>query len=138
MICTNCSETDKDWYMIVGDTAICNDCNEGSTEDVHSSTPNIFLRWKCLTHACGSYNFNNLNRHEMHDCKVIREETVGIVKPKTYGGHNGDVSRKWYKTEHDVFVILMRNWRDKIVNMKRHYNVPARRKRNDFKKRSRR
>lgn len=57
----------------------------------------IFTRWRCLTHNCGSYNFNNLNRHETSTCDIISEQTVGVIKPKTFGGYNGDLSRKFLK-----------------------------------------
>lgn len=41
----------------------------------------------------GSYNFNNLLRHEIDNCDVVVEQTVGVIRPKTFGGYNGDVSR---------------------------------------------
>ena len=53
----------------------------------------MFLRWRCLTHGCGSYNFNQLIRHEIHSCEIIREQTVGVVKPKSFGGYKGDLGR---------------------------------------------
>ena len=37
-----------------------------------------------------------MNKHEMHDCVIKRQQTLGIVKPKTYGGYNGDISRKHF------------------------------------------
>ena len=55
--------------------------------------PRMFLRWRCLTHECGSYNFTQLVRHEISSCEIIREETVGVVKPKTFGGYKGDLGR---------------------------------------------
>ncbi len=55
--------------------------------------------WVCLTHECGSCNFNNLSRHEWEACD-IRKKT-GRPPSNTWhdprkGGLNGDVSRKFY------------------------------------------
>jgi len=48
-----------------------------------------------VVHDCGSYSFTNLWRHEIPSCILSIEETVGIVRPKTYGGFNGDVSKHY-------------------------------------------
>jgi len=53
----------------------------------------VFNRWRCITHDCGSYNFNQLVRHEIPTCDITTEETVGVIKPKTFGGKNGDLGR---------------------------------------------
>lgn len=55
----------------------------------------MFLRWRCLTHECGSYNFSQLVRHDIDSCEIIREETVGIIKPKSFGGYKGDLGRTY-------------------------------------------
>lgn len=56
--------------------------------------PPLFKRWRCLTHDVGSYNFNWLVKHVIDDvCEVITDITVGVVKPKTYGGLNGNIGR---------------------------------------------
>ena len=55
----------------------------------------IFRRWRCLEHECGSYNFDSLRKHEISSCNVTVEETVGVVKPKTFGGFNGNVARHY-------------------------------------------
>ncbi len=56
----------------------------------------IFSRWRCTEHDAGSYNFNNMHRHIIDDlCVIVIEDTVGVIKPKTFGGYNGDVSRKF-------------------------------------------
>ena len=57
----------------------------------------MFSRWRCLTHYCGSYNFNQLGRHSINGCDIVKENTVGIIKPKTYGGFNGDLGRGFIK-----------------------------------------
>jgi hypothetical protein len=56
----------------------------------------MFWRWRCLKHGCRSYNFNLLNKHEFDNCDIVKDMTVGIVKPKTTGGVNGDISRNNY------------------------------------------
>ena len=53
----------------------------------------VFTRWRCITHDCGSYNFNQLIRHEIESCEILREATVGVIKPKSFGGYKGDVGR---------------------------------------------
>lgn len=55
--------------------------------------------WECLTHACGSTNFNNLSRHEWEDCDIRKRS--GKLLQNTWhndkiGGLNGDISRKFY------------------------------------------
>ena len=35
-------------------------------------------------------------RHEMPWCDIITEATVGLRKPKTFGGMNGDVGRAYF------------------------------------------
>jgi len=63
----------------------------------------MFSRWKCLTHNAGSYNFNALNRHFIENVCLIHEDvTVGVVKPKTFGGVNGDVGRHHYPEWHQL------------------------------------
>jgi len=57
----------------------------------------VFIRWRCTVHNCGSYSFDNLASHEIDSCNIIREETVGVLKPKTWGGMNGNVSRHYVK-----------------------------------------
>ena len=56
-----------------------------------------FNKWKCKIHNCSSYNFNSLGRHETPWCIIEKFVTVGVIKPKTTGGYNGDLSRKFLK-----------------------------------------
>lgn len=65
----------------------------------------ILIRWRCITHDCGSYNYRNLLRHEMDSCYIIDEETVGVCKPKTFGTNTGDVARHQFN-----------EWKDKTLN----------------------
>ena len=64
-----------------------------------------FSYWWCEKHQCGSFNFNNLSRHEMPFCD-IRKDVRYLHKPRTIGGHNGDVSRKYYKDWDEYCVVL--------------------------------
>jgi hypothetical protein len=37
-----------------------------------------------------------MSRHEFEACEIVTDVTVGVIKPKTYGGVNGDISRANY------------------------------------------
>lgn len=54
-----------------------------------------FSHWACKTHNCSSFNMNNLVRHSMPWCDIVTSAKY-LSKPKTIGGYNGDVSRKYY------------------------------------------
>ncbi len=53
----------------------------------------IFTKWHCRTHNCGAYSMNALCRNEWDACDIEYENTVGVIRPKTYGGYNGDLGR---------------------------------------------
>jgi len=59
-----------------------------------------FHYWKCITHECGSFKFNNLNRHSMPWCEI--QDGYSLLNDhntwhnEKIGGLNGDVSRKFY------------------------------------------
>ena len=77
----------------------------------------MFNRWICITHDCGSYKFKNLVDHEIPSCEIITVQTVGVIKPKTWGGFNGDVSRKYipewinFHREKQMQENALENWR---------------------------
>jgi len=54
-----------------------------------------FSHWRCETHDCSSFNFNNLTRHMMPWCDIKKSERYPS-KPRTIGGYHGDVSRKYF------------------------------------------
>jgi hypothetical protein len=56
----------------------------------------LFPRWRCVVHNVQSYNFNLLSKHEFENCDIHKDITVGIIKPKTSGGVNGDISRAMF------------------------------------------
>lgn len=55
------------------------------------------LFWECKFHKCGSCNFNNLVKHETPWCEIVTKSATKPFKPRTWGGFNGDVSRKYLK-----------------------------------------
>lgn len=102
-VCKECRTTEANQYFGISGTTdmVCGSCfNKDdpiqTTPYVKKSHLRIFTRWRCITHNCGSYSMNNLIRHEMETCEIVYEDTVGVVKPKTFGGHNGDVSREYF------------------------------------------
>mgnify|MGYP006871746502 CR=1 FL=1 len=63
--------------------------------------------WECSVHQCGSTRFNNLSRHEMPWCDIVKR--TGIPLQNTWhdemkGGLNGDLSRKFYR-DWDAFCL---------------------------------
>ncbi len=55
--------------------------------------------------------------HEMSDCEMYIEQTLGILKPKTFGGMNGDISRKHFQNEVNEFVRLQNNSKNYVKFM---------------------
>ena len=72
----------------------------------------------------------------MDDCEIDFEDTVGIVKPKTYGGFNGDVSRKYFRREIDVERDFVSAWHSMVRRIRKERNVTLGRRYNDTKGRS--
>jgi hypothetical protein len=87
----------------------------------------MFNRWRCITHECGSYNFNTLLRHEINSCNIVIERTCGIIKPKTFGGYNGDLSRGYipeYREqirEKEIERSQMNKWIDYTIKKRREF-----------------
>lgn len=87
----------------------------------------LFGRWRCITHDAGSYNYNQLLRHEIDSCDIITEYTVGIVKPKTFGGFNGDISRQYLPEyiediqKKELERAALQKW-DGFIEKKKHAN----------------
>ena len=52
--------------------------------------------------------------HEMFDCDIYLEQTLGVLKPKTFGGFNGDISRKHFQSKINEFVRLNNNAKNYI------------------------
>lgn len=129
MKCAICGSADEEMFIVLGTEAVCMKCSKRPEKRTSPPLPRIFTRWKCLTHKCGSYNFTNLHRHLMNNCEIIEEKTLGIVRPKTYGGYNGDVSRHFFQKEEDVKMILLSRWKDKMHTLRIQRNIRPKRKR---------
>ena len=52
--------------------------------------------------------------HEMNDCDIYLEQTLGVLHPKTFGGRNGDISRKHFQNGVNEFVRLTENSKNYI------------------------
>lgn len=98
MVCGVCEETTSSFFIAIGDKLICNKCknNHKSINKAMPQRPREFTRYLCDTHNVGTYNINNLYKHEMKDCELRSETTLGIIRPATFGGMNGDISRKYF------------------------------------------
>ena len=95
LVCGACGKSKSSFFITIGSSMICKECalnHKGKLPQVHK--PQVFLRYLCKTHDCGTYSVGNMmNRHVMDDCVVITQETLGIIRPATFGGLNGDIGR---------------------------------------------
>lgn len=55
--------------------------------------------------------------HAMRDCDMYIEQTLGVLHPKTFGGLNGDISRKHFQPEVNEFIRLTNNAKNYIKFM---------------------
>ncbi len=55
--------------------------------------------------------------HAMSDCEMYVEQTLGVLKPKTFGGMNGDISRKHFRKEINEFIRLQNNSKNYVKFM---------------------
>lgn len=96
--CDVCGTTSSQFYFAIGDKSICNTCKTEHKSDKNPKfqKPRLFTRYRCTKHNIGTYNINRLSKHEMRDCVIVSETTLGIIRPATYGGYNGDISRKYF------------------------------------------
>ena len=127
--CMTCHETGKSQYYMRKPLQFeCADCSDGEqrkTIDNRQHLP-VWPKWICLTHDCGSYNFNTLGRHEMPWCDIVKEHTIGIIKPKTFGGFHGDLGRNnfrdWheYSNRHNINKKTIESWRERQKLIGRH------------------
>ncbi len=99
--CVECMRDDQKRYLLIPGSGafVCESCFTKKPDQPlrKISGKRRFIRWRCKVHECGSYNFSMLGRHEMPWCDISTEETVGLRRPKTYGGINGNVGRAYFK-----------------------------------------
>ena len=102
--CQECGSTTSPFFIVIGDKAICQPCaDKVPKKNGKIQAPRIFIRYVCKTHNVGTYNPNTMSqRHEMPDCDIVKEETLGIIRPATYGGVNGDISRVHFQKPREV------------------------------------
>lgn len=100
MSCSVCGTESSSFFISIGDKMICTMCKmlRKTTKKTQYQDPPVFVRYICMTHNCGTYSAQNMyGRHYIEKECVIREErTLGIIKPATFGGKNGDISRRWF------------------------------------------
>lgn len=103
-VCKDCGNKEASQYFSLPDGYLCQPCFSKDItpkEEPKQHLP-IFYRYICTVHKCGTYNVNVMARHEMPWCNVEKEATVGVVKPKTFGGYNGNITKHYFPdwTEH--------------------------------------
>ncbi len=99
LICSVCGNTTSSFFMVLGINSICSDCkNKHKSKRIEKlQKPPIFIRYICKTHDCGTYGVTNMMfRHAMKSCDIVTQQTLGIIRPATYGGHNGDIGRRYF------------------------------------------
>ena len=99
LICSICGNTTSSFFMVLGINSICSDCkNKHKSKHIAQlQKPLIFIRYICKTHDCGTYNVTNMMfRHSMKSCNIVTQQTLGIIRPATYGGFNGDIGRRYF------------------------------------------
>ena len=96
--CSVCGESTSSFFLTIGTATICTECQKKHKGKIPQfQKPQTFLRWICKTHDCGTYSSQRMhNNHEMKDCIIISQLTLGIIRPATFGGLNGDISRKHF------------------------------------------
>lgn len=137
--CKDCGNTSSPFFIVIGDKAICIDCKNSNKGKVKMpSVQRVFTRYVCKTHNCGSYSVSNMFfKHEIFGvCFIVEEQTLGISRPATYGGLNGDISRKYF-LKPKLLPRLLDNLDNYVIfeNLKRNkYNRRARLTPRDHKK----
>jgi len=122
--CGVCGKTTSSFFMVLGTETICTDCEKKTPKHIPGKfqRPPTFARYICKTHNCGTYNVGNMtNRHEMKDCDIVIQITLGIIRPATFGGYNGDISKKYFLGTNEM-VRLATN----LTNYKRFARIHSR------------
>ena len=121
MECTLCHLNNQQWYIHHEDDLICNECFKlykiSKKKISQEGQPQFFTQWHCETHKCGSYKSKQFDRHYMLNCIITTTDTEGYVTPKTYGGCNGDLHRKYFNQLKPEIDIIEERWIKKIKNI---------------------
>lgn len=100
MLCSKCGEKSAFFFIVIGDKKICMQCKKNAKPSKvikEKEQEQVFIRYECLTHNVKTYNVQNMFfRHAMDDCEIVEKKTLGIIRPATQGGHNGDIGRQWF------------------------------------------
>lgn len=99
LTCGVCGDTTSSFFIAIGDKSICTNCKKTnkSKGPKQLQAPRIFTRYICRTHDCATYSVSNMMfRHAMKDCVIVTQQTLGIMRPATTGGINGDIGRNHY------------------------------------------
>lgn len=144
--CIECKTLEgNQYFMLSTGEFICHSCfSRGKPDQKPTNKQHLpmFTKWKCLKHNCHSYNFNMLGRHEMPWCEIITEVTVGIVKPKTSGGLNGNLGKHYfpdwieYVQKNDMEIHAIKSWQKftKTIPSKKKKEYSSKNKYNKRKK----
>jgi len=126
--CSVCDGKDEAAFIIIGDKSICVACvakskTSGETVKAEVSTQ-FFTQYICRVHNCGTCNPNQMNRHYIAGvCDVYTKSIPNWHKPKTFGGYNGDINRRYYTTPKDVHIKLMSRWKQTIKEIRKKHNL---------------
>lgn len=120
LVCVVCGETSSSFFIVLGPHAICSECKDkkGTKKIPQFQKPPTFVRYICETHHCGTYNVNLMMfKHIMKDCIIKEQETLGIIRPATFGGYNGDISRKFFLglNEMDRLITNLANYKRFVI-----------------------
>lgn len=96
LVCNGCGESTSSFFIVIGQSSFCSECRakHKANKIPQPQKPPVFTRYICTKHDCATYSVNNMMfRHFMKDCVIITQRTLGVVRPATYGGLNGDIGR---------------------------------------------
>ena len=109
--CDVCGSTIFPFFLKVGYKTICIDCKPSKRylEIVNEEQERYWTKYICTTHMCETYSAQNMFvRHYMEGrCNVIEKVTLGLEKPSTVGGCNGDISKKHFYQQPDLDRLLV-------------------------------
>ena len=139
MKCDTCGETDAPAHIVVGSNSVCLVCavkakkkGESVEKKIPSKTPlRFFIQYVCTVHNCGTTKLSQVDRHDMEGiCKWEVRELPMWYKPKSFGGHNGDINRRYFMQDCDVRIKGIKRWNDLIKQIRANNRAKYRRENN--------